>query len=125
MATNIIPSRSQDNIADGPKPHIVGEWSDDTTKRQRIVWPQDSTDDVTNSKTENFLKELTQQTDIFSNKDSSNNPDYWLVDVTDSQVRIIKQNAGSYLLEVFPYKGFSEPSDMSRELIQVVFEEQC
>jgi len=94
-ATNTITTHSRDIESDEPKRQNVEQQSDDSTIRRQIVFPKDSKDNVTNSKTENFLEELTKQKNIFSCKDSSQNLDYWFVNITDSQVNTIKKNAGS------------------------------
>ena len=93
-ATNTITTHSQDIERNEPKRRDIGERPDDITTRQQIVWPKDRKDNVTNSKTEKFLEELTQQKNVFSYKDSSQNSVYWLVNVTDSQVNTIKENTG-------------------------------
>jgi len=77
-----------------PKTFGVSELSDDTIKRQYIIIPNNGTDIDTNSKTENFLKSITQQTSIYSSKDSSNNLIWWLANVTDSEVDTIRENPG-------------------------------
>ncbi len=77
-----------------PKSQGVGERSDDTTKRQYIIIPNNGTDSDTNSRTENFLKSITQQTSIYSSKDSSNNLIWWLASITDSEVDTIRKSPG-------------------------------
>jgi len=110
-ATDTITTHSQDIERNEPKRQDIEQRSDDITIRRQIVWPNDRKDNVTNSKTEKFLEEITQQKSVFSYKDSSQNSVYWLVNVTDSQVDTIKKNAGSYYLLSLPRTCTNEPFD--------------
>jgi len=94
-ADSLSPRHSQH--IDGKEPsksHVIEERSNDITGKQHIIWPKDGTDADTNSKTEDFLKGVIQQTNIYSYTDTSKKLVFWLVNVTDSQVGTIKQNAG-------------------------------
>jgi len=121
-ATNTITTHSRDIERNEPKRQDIGL---DITIPRQIVWPQDRKDKVTNSKTENLLEELTQQKNIFSYKDSSQNPVYWLVNVTDSQVDTIKKNAGPCFLLFFPRTCTTESLDMAGWISPVSSEAQC
>ncbi len=72
----------------------IEQRSKDTTIRQQIVWPKDPKDNITNSKTERLLEDLTQQKHVFAELDSSQILVYWLVNVTNAQVDTIKKNEG-------------------------------
>ncbi len=121
-ATDTITTHSQDIERNEPKRQDIEQRSDDITIRRQIVWPNDRKDNVTNSKTEKFLEEFTQQKSVFSYKDSSQNSVYWLVNVTDSQVDTIKKNAGSYYLLSLPRTCTNEPFDTADWISQVASE---
>lgn len=82
--TNTITTYSRD----------IEQRSEDTTIRQQIVWPNDPKDNITNSKTERLLEDLTQQKHVFAERDSSQILVYWLVNVTNAQVDTIKKTEG-------------------------------
>jgi len=103
-ATFAIPCTAADHSSESsqhidisePNSRGVGERSDDTTKQQYIIVPNNAMEDDTNVKTEDFLKSVTQQPSIYSAKDSSNGLIWWLANVTDLEVYTIRKNPGEY-----------------------------
>lgn len=95
-AADLSSESSQHIDISEPNSPGVGERSDDTTKRQYIIVPNNAMDNDTNVKTEVFLKSVTQQPSIHSAKDSSNGLIWWLAKVTDLEVYTIRKNPGEY-----------------------------
>lgn len=98
-AVDTLSPPSQQIRGNEPESHVMEERSDDTTVRELIVYPTNGTDNDTNSKTENFLKLVTQQSRIYSFTDSSEVLCGWLVNATNSQIGTIEKNPGSCILE--------------------------
>lgn len=94
--TDPLSPSSQHIENDQLKSNGISKRSDDTTKRQYIIIPNNGTDSDANSKIENFLKSTTQQTNIFSAKYSPNNLIWWLANITDSKVDTVRKYPGQY-----------------------------
>jgi len=73
--------------------HEFNPRSDSGSGGEYVVWPKDGNNDPV-AKTEDFLKQLTRQSTIYSHTDPDGEFVLWLVNVTHSQVDTIKQNEG-------------------------------
>ena len=92
---NLPPLISEDAKDHGLlKPRWVEFRSSDDSVLEYVVWPKYGNDMAAISKTEGFLKDLTQQSSIFSYSDSDGDLIVWAVNVTDSQVKAIQGNEG-------------------------------
>lgn len=123
-ATNTSTTHSHDMEKRAPNRQDAGQRSYDLTVRRQIVWPHDRKDKLTNSKTAKFLEQFTQHEvtlkgNVFSYQDSSDNSVYWLVNVTDSQVDMIKKNAGPFFLLLLPRPCTNKPLDTATGTHQV------
>ena len=94
-ADTLFVSGSHHIREDGPSgSRAVEERSDNSSPKQQIIWPKDGRDVETNSKTENFLKAVTQQTEIYSYMETEHKLLFWLANLTDSQIDTVRRNAG-------------------------------
>ncbi|KAJ9647368.1 hypothetical protein H2199_002357 [Coniosporium tulheliwenetii] len=62
--------------------------------KEHLVFPKHSTDEVALSKTEEFLKQVTQSAKVYSARDFNKELMLWLVQVTSSQLSEIQENNG-------------------------------
>lgn len=62
--------------------------------KEYLIVPKDSTDEVALLKTEEFLKQVTQSTKVYSARNFNNELMFWLVNVTSSQLSKIQENDG-------------------------------
>ncbi|KAJ9656428.1 hypothetical protein H2201_008548 [Coniosporium apollinis] len=88
--------------------------------KEYLVFPKDSTDEVTLSKTEEFLKQVTQSAQVYSARDFNKKLMFWLVDVTSSQPSEIQENDGSSNSEAFKLsrrQTGSPGSDIAKEYL--------
>jgi hypothetical protein len=74
--------------------HELNPRSDTGSGGEYVVWPKDGNNKDAVAKTEDFLKQLTRQSTIYSHTDPDGEFVLWLVNVTDSHVDTIKQIEG-------------------------------
>ena len=93
-ADNLPLQTSKDVSIQNLDSHHIEHRSDNTSAAEYIVWPKDGSNKDAVAKTGDFLKQLTQQPNIYSYTDYKGSLMHWILNATDSQVQSIKGNDG-------------------------------
>ena len=93
-ADNLSWQASEDSSTHEPPSRLIEPRSDPGSLVEYVVRPRDGNNTDALQKTEGFLKQLTQQSSIYSYTDRNGALRLWMVNTTESQVDTIKQNDG-------------------------------